>query len=152
MKTRMLVILAAGLLLPIFAAAQPAKSVEDVAQDKIKNDATKQDIQENVKEIASDEVKLKSSHSDEKQVMDSLAGKEKTDVAATKKDGTLNHNQKKAKITAIHKAKKKMDKAVGEQSRADRKPIEKDVRLDKDNIKDDQKQLDNAQAPVPTKP
>ena len=147
MKTQHLIILAASLLIPAFAAAQTPAPAEQTAQEKGKVEAaTKQDIKEQGDEISSDEGKLKASHDGEKVSMDGLARNEKSDVAAAKGDKSLNAKQKKKKIAGIRKNKKAQRQAVGDQSRADRKPIEKDVRLDKASIKDDNQMLVNAAA------
>lgn len=153
MKTANLILLAASLLAPAFAAAQapapvtaPAADAQKQKQDKKDDDAAKMDIQANAAAIAVNEGKLKDSHEGEKKALDASRAGEKSDLAAAARDGKLTKKAKKAKKAAILKDAKAGRQATRDQADAERKPLEKDLRLDKAAVKDDQTALDVKQA------
>jgi len=150
MKTANLILLASIVLAPSLAAAQaPASSPADVQkqkQDKKDDDSAKKDIQANAAEITADEGKIKDSHDGEDKAISANRVEEKADLASAAKDKTLTKKAKKTKKAAILKEMKAERKITRDQGDADRKPLEKDVRLDKAAVKDDQKNLDAKEA------
>ena len=146
MKTPQLIILAASMLIPAFAYAQEPATPAEAQQQKMENDSTKTDIKANIKEIASDEGKIKDSRADEKTALKTSHGEEKADLANVKNDKTTTKAQKKTKTAVIKKDKKAERKAVRDASQAERAPLERNVHLNTAAVKDEQKTLDAKEA------
>jgi hypothetical protein len=156
MKTTRLILLAATILAPAFTAAQapaaPSQSTSTVAevqqkmQEKKEDASAQKDIQANATEITTDEGKIKDSHAGEDKAIKANRVEEQADLAAAAKDKTLSVKAKKTKKAAILKDMKAERKITRDEADADRKPLEKDVRLDKAEVKDDQKNLDAKEA------
>lgn len=145
MKTASLILLAASILVPAFVAAQapvPAADVQKQQQDKKDDDSAKKDIQANAAEITTNEGKIKDSHAGEEKALKANRVEEKADLAVAANDKSLSKKAKKTKKAAILKDMKAERKITRDQADADRKPLEKDVRLDKAAVKDDQAVLD----------
>jgi hypothetical protein len=146
MKTTRLILIAATILAPAFAAAQVPTTPAGVSEEKKEDASAQKDIDANATEIATDQGKLKESHAGEVKAIMTNRAEEKADLAAAAKDKTLGVKAKKTKKDAIRKGKKAERKITSAEAAADRKPLEKDVRLDKAAVMDDQKNLDVKEA------
>ena len=147
MKTTRLILLASSILISAFAAAQaPATPLTVSQQDKKDNASAQKDIDANATEITTDQAKINDSHVGEDKVIEANRVEEKAKLADATKDKALSKKAKKTKKAAIKKDMKAERKITSDQADADRKPLEKDVRLDKAAVKDDQKNLDAKEA------